>query len=69
MTLTFQLDTPPNTKVEVTIPDQSVLDEFVEACRAGAFALGYDIDSITQSFKTSEELDLPEPMAPLEEDY
>ena len=69
MTITFQLENPPSTKVEVTICDNANLDEVVEACRSAAFAMGYNIENILDSFRTGDDL-IPVPtMKPLEENY
>lgn len=54
MTLTFQTN---QQKVEISISDEADLSEFVEACRAGAFAFGYSIEAILDCFTTTEELD------------
>jgi len=69
MTFTFERTTSQPILIELVIDDDAHLDELVSACRAGAFALGYGIDSILDHFKTSEEIDAPISMAPLEEDY
>lgn len=54
MTLTFQTN---QQKIEISISDEADLSEFVEACRAGAFAFGYSIEAILDCFTTTEELD------------
>ena len=69
MIITFQLENPPSTKIEVTICDHANLDEVVEACRSAAFAMGYNIENILDSFRTGDDLNPAQTMAPLEEDY
>jgi hypothetical protein len=69
MTITFERTTSQPILIELVIDDDAHLDELVSACRAGAYALGYGMDSILDRFKTSEEIDTPISMVPLEEDY
>lgn len=69
MTITFQLENPPSTKVQVTLCDHADLDEVVEACRSAAFAMGYNIESILDRFRTGDDLIAVPTMKPLEEDY
>lgn len=67
MTITFERTSSQPILIELVVDDDAHLDELVSACRAGAFALGYHIDSIMDAFQTNEETDSG--MAPLEEDY
>ncbi len=67
MTITFERTSSQPILIELVVDDDASLDDVVSACRAGAFALGYHIDSIMESFQTNEEMDSG--MVPLEEDY
>lgn len=69
MTLTFERTTDTPVLIEIVIDDSSHIDEFITACRSGAYALGYGMSSIVERFKTTDELDSIESMTPLEEDY
>lgn len=69
MIISFQLENPPLTKVQVTLCDNANLDEVVEACRSAAFAMGYNIENILDSFRTGDDLIPVQSMKPLEEDY
>lgn len=70
MTITFERTTNPPILIELVIDDHANLDEVVSACRAGVYALGYEMSNILDSFMTSEEIDHHCcNMAPLEEDY
>lgn len=69
MIISFQLENPPLTKVQVTLCDNANLDEVVGACRSAAFAMGYNIENILDSFRTGDDLIPVQSMKPLEEDY
>lgn len=69
MTITFERTTSTPVLIELVIDDHANLDEVVSACRAGAYALGYEVNSIVDRFLTSDEVDLCDNMTPLEEDY
>ena len=69
MTLTFERTAGTPMLIEIVIDDISHIDEFIIACRSGAYALGYGMSSIVERFRTTDELDSTESMTPLEEDY